>query len=222
AEFIKKDDKSQRGENIGFEWESTNNPHNIIKKWYDEGIYYDYSDPRGTYQNNSFTQIIWGATKYIGFASASDSNGLTIYVAKYWPPGNISGLYEENVLPKQDVKIPIPIVEKEYKNWILKYHNIYRKNHRSGKLILSRILCKKAAEIAEFILNIKSDKINYGLSSIEGYKYNYLVSKKTSFPNPKTVCQVWYNTCIYFHYDSEEISQESGNFMEKNIPSFIL
>ncbi|KAF0988379.1 hypothetical protein HZS_3331 [Henneguya salminicola] len=213
-EFITKDPESKRGENIGYDWESENNTIDIIDKWYEQEKLYDYSNPHGTEDTSFFTQLVWSSTKYLGFASAVNTEGITVFVAKYWPPGNISGLYEENVPPKDEIKIPPPIITEEYKNWILKHHNILRKKHRSGKLSLSRTLCEEATNISQYILNIMCEKINFGNKITKAYKYNYLISKKRRFPNPKIVCQVWYNTCYYFRYDINKIHPNSAPFCE--------
>ena len=65
--------------------------------WYEEIKKYDKS--LNEYQKNTshFTQMVWKETKEIGFAYRRVKN--VIYaVVYYYPPGNTSGEYKDNVL----------------------------------------------------------------------------------------------------------------------------
>lgn len=194
--------------------EGHGDPRDIIEKWYQEKKFYNYSQPRGSFKTNSFSQIVWLSTKYLGFASVNCGDGIRIYVAKYWPPGNICGLFEENVLPLNEPQPQPPVFIDEYRTSILKYHNKLRKKHRCSKLRLSPELCQIAHEIAAFLIAIKMGKVTYGHHSKNGYIFNYLFSYKGKLPNPKTVCYVWYNTFYYFRYDSDDVLPESAPFRE--------
>ncbi|XP_053601065.1 uncharacterized protein LOC128669876 [Plodia interpunctella] len=46
-----------------------------------------------------FTQMVWVATRFFGVGKARSRAGKIIVVANYSPPGNLSGQFENNVLP---------------------------------------------------------------------------------------------------------------------------
>lgn len=51
----------------------------------------------------NFTQMVWAATREVGFGKAS-GNGQCVVVAHYRPPGNVRGRYKSNVFPPTDGK----------------------------------------------------------------------------------------------------------------------
>lgn len=46
----------------------------------------------------NFTQMVWAATREVGFGKARN-NGQCVVVAHYRPPGNVRGRYKSNVFP---------------------------------------------------------------------------------------------------------------------------
>jgi len=46
-----------------------------------------------------FTQLVWASTRYFGVGKARSRTGKVLVVAHYRPPGNVSGLFQHNVLP---------------------------------------------------------------------------------------------------------------------------
>ncbi|KOC65880.1 Golgi-associated plant pathogenesis-related protein 1, partial [Habropoda laboriosa] len=46
-----------------------------------------------------FTQLIWASSRYFGVGKARSRSGKIIVVANYRPVGNISGQFQNNVLP---------------------------------------------------------------------------------------------------------------------------
>jgi hypothetical protein len=46
-----------------------------------------------------FTQLVWVSTRHFGVGKARSRTGKVLVVAHYRPPGNISGLFQQNVLP---------------------------------------------------------------------------------------------------------------------------
>lgn len=46
-----------------------------------------------------FTQLVWASSRELGVGKARSRQGKTVVVAMYRPPGNVCGLFEENVLP---------------------------------------------------------------------------------------------------------------------------
>ncbi|KII60922.1 Golgi-associated plant pathogenesis-related protein 1 [Thelohanellus kitauei] len=72
----------------------------ICSSWYDGNRFYDFSKNVYNKQNGGFTQLIWKASKYVGFGVYWGDNR-SIIVALYYPAGNIKGQYEENVEPSR-------------------------------------------------------------------------------------------------------------------------
>lgn len=77
----------------------------MIKRWYDEGKYYDYDKgtsktPEGVTKH--FTQIVWANTSEVGIGTAISKKFGFITVARYWPQGNKGGpeMYILNVPPE--------------------------------------------------------------------------------------------------------------------------
>ena len=71
-------------------------PEKICMKWYDENKKYDFS--LNKYQNDTlhFTQVVWKATKEIGFGFCFNNDNFSS-VALYYPCGNVLGEFSENV-----------------------------------------------------------------------------------------------------------------------------
>ncbi|XP_027058601.1 ectin-like isoform X3 [Pocillopora damicornis] len=82
----------------------------IVTRWYDEEIDYDYA----TGETKTpfapilhFTQIVWKATREVGMATAV-GHGKLIAVARYSPAGNTKGLFQENVHPPPEGILEAP------------------------------------------------------------------------------------------------------------------
>lgn len=76
-------------------------PTDAISFWYAEVDKYDFASPGFSVENGHFTQVVWQKTREIGVgcARSEDTDGLTYMVARYWPPGNVTDAFEQNVLP---------------------------------------------------------------------------------------------------------------------------
>ena len=75
------------------------------KTWYEEQKGYNFNDPHLTNSNRHFTQLIWKATKRIGFGAAKSTSGGPFYfVAMYDPAGNQDSYigFKKNALPIQE------------------------------------------------------------------------------------------------------------------------
>ena len=70
----------------------------VTKKWYDEIKDYDYSTEVANDDIGHFTQVVWKATKEVGFGFTKNDEGKLFVVANYFPAGNTAGLFHENVL----------------------------------------------------------------------------------------------------------------------------
>jgi glioma pathogenesis-related protein 2 len=73
--------------------------YKALALWYGrEVVLYDHSKPGPQQGTGHFTALIWKQTTRLGVGVARKSNKCII-VANYWPPGNVVGQYETNVLP---------------------------------------------------------------------------------------------------------------------------
>ena len=75
----------------------------ITDEWYNEESNYKYNGSF-TPQTGHFTQVVWKSTEKIGFGFAMDESGLFYAVANYYPAGNYSKRFSENVFPLQQNK----------------------------------------------------------------------------------------------------------------------
>ncbi|KAG5449861.1 Golgi-associated plant pathoproteinsis- protein 1 [Clonorchis sinensis] len=66
----------------------------VVNQWYADIKNYNFAEGKGPAGN--FTQLVWKATREVGFGKAR-SSGKCIVVAHYRPPGNVRGHYAENV-----------------------------------------------------------------------------------------------------------------------------
>lgn len=74
-----------------------------VERWFLEGKDYDYEDDNKLDDDTSnFTQLVWRNTTRVGVATVvevvSEGSVETYIVARYTPPGNIEGKFEENVI----------------------------------------------------------------------------------------------------------------------------
>jgi uncharacterized protein YkwD len=87
------------GENLAYSYDSTLNYYSGEKatmQWYDEikQHNFDLDYQRGT---GHFTQLVWKASKEVGFGVAMASDGSFYAVANYFPAGNLLGTFVKNV-----------------------------------------------------------------------------------------------------------------------------
>ncbi|XP_030384451.1 Golgi-associated plant pathogenesis-related protein 1 [Scaptodrosophila lebanonensis] len=72
----------------------------MIKLWYQEKYEYNFLKPGFDLYTGHFTQLVWWATQYLGVGVASNEKRIWI-VCYFNPPGNVRGLYKNNVLPRK-------------------------------------------------------------------------------------------------------------------------
>jgi hypothetical protein len=88
------------GENIAKAGAIINEPSElIVSKWYEERENYDFENHLSKNSTKNFTQMVWKETEAIGFGLAFSETGNTFIVINYFPAGNISSGYKDNVLP---------------------------------------------------------------------------------------------------------------------------
>ena len=87
----------------------------LADEWYSyEACSYDYANPRFLTSTGHFSQVVWAGTTRMGCALVQESdacpNGITVpedpkrifngfLNCEYYPPGNITGYFSQNVLP---------------------------------------------------------------------------------------------------------------------------
>ncbi|KMZ01876.1 Golgi-associated plant pathogenesis-related protein 1 isoform X1 [Drosophila simulans] len=74
-------------------------PLQCVQDWYDEIADYDFDKPQFGMSTGHFTALVWKNAKKMGFGQAKDKKGYYWVVARYYPPVNVNGQFEENVLP---------------------------------------------------------------------------------------------------------------------------
>jgi pathogenesis-related protein 1 len=80
------------GENLAWSGGWKMNPNDVVKMWYDEVAFYNYSSnscQKGKVCGH-YTQVVWKNSKRLGCAMASCKNS-EIWVCNYDPPGNYVG-----------------------------------------------------------------------------------------------------------------------------------
>ncbi len=86
------------GENLAAGTTGTLDGEAVTAMWYDEVREYAFPNGGFSMRTGHFTQVVWRETTQIGCAM-SQCNGNDIWVCEYDPPGNVQGMYREQVLP---------------------------------------------------------------------------------------------------------------------------
>lgn len=122
-------------------------------------------------ETNNLTQLLWKKTKRLGVGMAKTVTGFFVIVANYYPPGNVTGEFLDNVLHAnnaeyvKDIVRPIepPMISKEHiiddeftqiEIDFAAAHNDYRRDHGVPMLFLSKKLCQLAQERANVSLKL--------------------------------------------------------------------
>ncbi|XP_020606355.1 Golgi-associated plant pathogenesis-related protein 1-like [Orbicella faveolata] len=88
------------GENLAFASGYELTGAGATKMWYDEIKDYNFNNPGSFGGTGHFTQVVWAGSLEMGVAKAGEETGSQYVVARYSPPGNVMGQYQENVHPK--------------------------------------------------------------------------------------------------------------------------
>ena len=92
------------GENLAWFGGYKNDIINLIKlsidAWYNEIKYYDFNNPGFSSKTGHFSQLVWSSTTSCGVGySYNTSNHSAVIVMNFYIPGNVIGLFKENVFP---------------------------------------------------------------------------------------------------------------------------
>jgi uncharacterized protein YkwD len=92
--------QSPYGENLSFFAPvGSSGPDEVATGWYSEVSEYNFTNGSFGFNTGHFTQVVWRGTTAMGCAR-SRCNGGELWVCNYDPPGNMSGAFAQNVLPK--------------------------------------------------------------------------------------------------------------------------
>lgn len=147
----------------------------ISDEWYQEEENYKY-DGKCTPETGHFTQVVWKETQKVGFGFAMDESGLFYAVANYFPAGNYTNRFWENVLPMQE--------DKTSNNLKVQTNNL--------KDIMKQVLKHKSTEEEEPI----DEHIDHLDESIEVENYNFS-QMQNRFISEALTC---HNKCRQKHY----------------------
>jgi glioma pathogenesis-related protein 2 len=84
------------GENMA--WGTNLTATDAIALWYEEGKLYNYNTPGFSTATGHFTQFVWASSRLLGMSVARRGN-VNLWVARYFPAGNIAGQFPNNVFP---------------------------------------------------------------------------------------------------------------------------
>jgi hypothetical protein len=69
-----------------------------VKSWYNEVKMYNWNNPVFSGSTGHFTALVWKGTRKMGIGLATNPRSKATYVvARYVPPGNMMGDFENNV-----------------------------------------------------------------------------------------------------------------------------
>lgn len=86
------------GENLAAGTSGTLDGRSVTGMWYDEVKLYSFGSGGFSMETGHFTQVVWRETKQMG-CGVSTCRGMDIWVCEYDPPGNVQGMFRQNVLP---------------------------------------------------------------------------------------------------------------------------
>ena len=102
TESVQRSEAPERGENIAASGDRSFDVKSAMELWYKEGEDYDYDTPGFSSNTRNFTQMLWAGSEEVGMAlSRSEDGQSVVIVARYYPPGNMVGLFQEHVKPKK-------------------------------------------------------------------------------------------------------------------------
>ncbi|CAG0904584.1 unnamed protein product, partial [Darwinula stevensoni] len=76
-------------------------PKDVVDFWYKKMKDFDFQNPEGNAATGG-TQVIWKDSQRLGVGKAPTEDGKTWFIVAYYdPPGNVTGRFAENVLPRR-------------------------------------------------------------------------------------------------------------------------
>jgi hypothetical protein len=92
--------RSPHGENLAFLGPAgLGTADNVTAGWVDERKQYNFSAGRFDFNTGHFTQVVWRDTRELGCGLATCGDRAELWVCNYSPPGNVMGMFQNQVLP---------------------------------------------------------------------------------------------------------------------------
>ncbi|GFO49405.1 venom allergen 5 [Plakobranchus ocellatus] len=91
------------GQSITMKWapnRATYDPEELCDQWYRECRDFDFGVEPTELKAGHFTQMVWKNSTEIGVGRSQARDGRSIVVVNYFPPGNVIGEFNANVLPQ--------------------------------------------------------------------------------------------------------------------------
>ena len=172
------------------------NTEAVIETWYEYEKNFEYNVKNQ--EATPFAQLVWKSSKLIGIGLSKDSKGGTYIVANFYPAGNVTDKYDENVFkPTEDRKNKSKKNKEEFSNFeleALKLHNEYRNRHHSPPLTLNKELCIIAKNYSEQLIQSNNKKIEYSFGKYKGNDMGeniFMCQGKEA--TPEMAINDWYN-----------------------------
>ncbi|KRK04019.1 Golgi-associated plant pathogenesis-related protein 1 [Drosophila yakuba] len=89
-----------------------------VQNWY-RGVKYDFLDWRAKH----FTAMIWRSSHSLGYGDANINARQGVFVIRYSPPGNVKGLYTDNVPPKKQKRTYTQRIKGKKKGCATRHYN---------------------------------------------------------------------------------------------------
>ena len=235
-------DNKFRGEELGeilFYYSTSCSSDVVIDSWNKDEKTFKYNKKNP--EASPFAQLVWKSSQYIGIGISQDTNGGTYIVANFYPAGNISGQFKENVFPakyskkkeKKEKKVAAAAAPSQdtssyqrratvsrkqtvncsnFEMEALNQHNVYRRKHHVGPLTLNKDLSR----IAQSYANKLAATNTFGHSSNK-YKGNNMGENLYTCFNKKATGAMatdsWYSE-IKDHNFRKDFQGKSGHFSQ--------
>jgi len=94
--FAHDKNRAPYGENMA--WGPTLTAAQACALWYAEHTLYDFNNPVYSDATGHFTQLVWASSRLLGMSMVRRGN-FNLWVARYFPSGNVPGQFPDNVVP---------------------------------------------------------------------------------------------------------------------------
>uniref|UniRef100_A0A0N4Z4I0 SCP domain-containing protein n=1 Tax=Parastrongyloides trichosuri TaxID=131310 RepID=A0A0N4Z4I0_PARTI len=96
SKLLVHDPNKRYGEDLGVA--KIEKSENIVHEWYNQHSKYNYATGPKNDKTADFTHLVWKNSKKIGCGAAKGKDDMIYVCCKFYPPGNVSGKFKENVL----------------------------------------------------------------------------------------------------------------------------
>ncbi|XP_075152343.1 uncharacterized protein LOC142226304 isoform X2 [Haematobia irritans] len=235
--------KNKYGENVALGTGSTYKVDDAVQMWYDEMENYDFKRPGLSSQTGHFSQVVWKGSSQLGVGVAQ-KNDSTWVVCNYDPPGNVIGIYDENVqrplrrTPKSKplsdlVKVP-PKNEKAKDDDAKPSTSLgfMKTANKKGKWSAFELECLDAHNKRRALHGCSPMTLNRDLCSLANDWASHLAKIRTMHHRPKNeygenlyqltnrdptgedCVKAWYDEISLYRYKKPGFSMDTGHFTQ--------